>query len=913
MSRDANPRPNLRVDPPPIVEGEASLGPPDLPSTTAFPRHTPVMQQYLQIKAQHPDTLLLYRMGDFYEFFYDDARKASRLLDIALTSRGQSDGEPIPMAGVPAHSIDTYLAKLVRIGEPAAICEQIGDPATSRGPVEREVTRIVTAGTITEESLLDEDRDALVVAVQGSAGRFGLASLDLAGGRFACTELDDDHALATELERLQPAEILVGEDAPSLPPPWGEEHSALRQVPPWQFDLDAARRRLTQQFGTKDLSGFGCESAPVAMAAAGGLLHYVQETQRANLPHIRSLQLERNEDSIILDAVTRRNLELVSSLSGERGERDHSLVGVVDATATAMGARLLRRWLARPLRNRAALERRLHCVAALIETARAADVHEGLKGTGDVERILSRVALGSARPRDLSQLHRALVSLPSLIELITAIDTPRLVELAASLGPFPGPQELLARAIDEAPPISIREGGVIAAGYDEELDQLRAISRDADGYLHDLERRERDRTGIQGLKVGYNRVHGYYLEVSRAQAERMPPEYIRRQTLKNTERYLVAELKEFEDRVLSARERALTRERALYRDVIERLSTDVPALQEAAAALAEVDVLAGFAEHATRHGYCRPELSEDPGIEIVGGRHPVVERAIDEPFVANDLILGDARRMLLITGPNMGGKSTYMRQAALIVLLAHVGCFVPAERAVIGPIDRIFTRIGAADDLSGGRSTFMVEMTETANILHNATARSLVLLDEVGRGTSTFDGLSLAWACGAYLASRAGAFTLFATHYFELTELPEHLDGIDNVHLDAIEHENRIVLMHRVRPGPASRSYGLQVAALAGVPADVIANARDILERLEAGAHHRRAAAPRAQYRLFEPVTDIGDIGDSNDISDSSGGGGERLRERVVGLKPDEMTPREALDAIYDLKTLLEPSADKTP
>jgi DNA mismatch repair protein MutS len=861
-----------------------------LPPMTRAPEstHSPVIQQYLAIKAEHAETLLFYRMGDFYELFFDDARKASRLLDIALTSRGQANGVPIPMAGVPAHAVEAYLAKLLRGGESAAICEQIGDPATSRGPVERQVTRIVTPGTITDETLLDERRETLVCALFQQGEAFGIARLELSSGRFLCMEVTGREALASELERIAPAEVLQSEDGEDL-----RELTAgasVQTLPPWYFEQGAAFDLLTAQFATRDLAGFGCESAHLAVAAAGGLLQYVKDTQRGALPHVQGLRLERREDAIILDAVSRRNLELTTSLSGDRGR---TLVDVLDRTATPMGGRCLRRWLGRPLRDHNKLRHRHQCIGALIGSGIPERLYDEMRNIGDLERILSRVALGSARPRDLSQLGTALERLPALHGILAAVDSPLLCELLGAIGEFPETSAWLAKAIIESPPLWLRDGGVIAPGYDAELDELRLLSSDADAYLRELETRERKRTGVATLKVGYNRVHGYYIELGRSHADKVPMEYRRRQTLKSTERYITEELKAFEDKVLSARERALARERHLYDEILAGLAKQLPALQACGENLARLDVINTLAERAEALGYREPELSDAPGIVITGGRHPVVEQMLDEPFVANDLILDDKRRMLIITGPNMGGKSTLMRQTALIVLLAHMGSYVPAERAVIGAVDRVFTRIGAADDLAGGRSTFMVEMLEAANILNNATPHSLVLLDEIGRGTSTYDGLSLAWACAAHLAASVGAFTLFATHYFELTALPEQFDSVANVHLEALEHAHRIVFMHRVRPGPASRSYGLQVAALAGIPRTVIDDARVMLESLEAESNARAGGSNQSQLPLFErpaaePPAD------------------QRLRQFLEAVDPDNLSPKQALEALYKLKALLD-------
>ena len=849
------------------------------------PKHTPVMQQYLRLKAEHPGMLLFYRMGDFYELFYEDAERAAALLDITLTKRGQSAGAPIPMAGVPYHAAEGYLARLVRQGVSVAICEQIGDPAKSKGPVERKVVRVVTPGTLTDESLLEERRENLLCAVSEGTGRFGLAALELSSGRFSVLEAESVEALASELARLAPAETLIGEDS-GLPGLLGLERGITRR-PAWHFDTDSGERLLTDQLGTRDLAGFGCAGLDLAIGAAGCLLQYVRDTQLAALPHIRGLAPERRDAAVILDAATRRNLEITESLSGRP---EHTLAGVLDRTATAMGSRLLRRWLARPLRDRAEVEARHGAVAGLIERAGAEPLRGQLAGIGDLERILARVALGSARPRDLAVLRDSLALLPELHGLLPDSDDGLLGRLHGSIGEHPETLDLLRRALIEQPPVLIRDGGVIAAGYDRELDGLRALSTDANQFLIDLETRERERTGIPALKVGYNRIHGYYIELGRARADQVPPEYVRRQTLKGVERYITPELKRFEDQVLGSRERALAREKTLYERLLETLRESLGVLQASAAALAELDVLVNLALRAEALGWSRPTLTDTPELAIEAGRHPVVEQVIDDPFVANDLRLDHERRMLVITGPNMGGKSTYMRQCALIVLLAYAGSFVPAGAAWLGPVDRIFSRIGASDDLAGGRSTFMVEMVETANILNNATEQSLVLMDEVGRGTSTFDGLSLAWACGVELARRIRAFTLFATHYFELTTLPEEHPGIANVHLDALEHGQRIIFMHAVREGPANQSYGLAVAALAGVPAGVIERAKARLRELEdAALRHAEQGTGALQLSLFPPEPEPA----------------HPVCEELRGLDPDGLTPRAALDLLYRLKGML--------
>lgn len=848
-----------------------------------------MMRQYLGIKAEHPERLVFYRMGDFYELFFDDARRAAQLLDITLTHRGKSAGEPIPMAGVPYHAAESYLAKLVKQGESVAICEQIGDPATSKGPVERQVVRIVTPGTVSDEALMDERSDNLLAALIRGSDRFGLAWLDLTGGRFHVQELASSEALAGELERLRPAELLVPEDQ-SKPGAWSRD-SGITRRPPWHFDHDTAERLLNQQFGTRDLSGFGCSGLPLAISAAGALLQYVDDTQRSALPHITRLQVDNHDDAIIIDAATRRNLELVDAASGKR---QHSLAGLLDSTATPMGGRLLRRWISRPLRNQHEVRRRHAAIADLLESHRVAPLQDLLRGIGDIERILARVALRSARPRDLAVLRDSLAMLPELQTMLADVDDPGLSELAGQIGEHPDTHDLLARAVIENPPVVLRDGGVLAAGYDRELDELRDLSQNADQFLVDLERRERARTGIETLKVSYNRVHGYYIEIGRSKSDQVPHDYIRRQTLKGTERFITPELKAFEDKVLSARERALQREKLLYEELLTALAEPLAALQHSAAHIAELDVLCCFGERAQRLDLCRPTFRDAPGLAVSGGRHPVVEQVSENAFVANDLVMDEHRNILIITGPNMGGKSTFMRQSALIVLMAYAGCYVPAAAAELGPFDRIFSRIGASDDLAGGRSTFMVEMQETANILHNATDKSLVLMDEIGRGTSTFDGLSLAWACAVELATRIRAFTLFATHYFELTTLPDEYPGIVNVHLDAVEHGDGIVFLHSVRDGPANQSYGLQVAALAGVPRKVIELARKRLRELE-NAAQRHAQAESNQLSLFQQSPTAEPIGAAEH---------DELRERLAAFDPDQLTPRQALDALYELRAI---------
>jgi len=841
-----------------------------------------MMRQFLAIKSAHPSELLFYRMGDFYELFYDDAEIAAPVLDITLTSRGQSAGAPIPMAGVPFHAAEGYLARLVRAGFSVAIAEQIGDPAESKGPVERKVVRIVTPGTLTDESLLDASGDSLIVALYRFQLRCGIAWMDVSSGRFLVTEVENDEALAAELQRLSPAELLAPEDA-SLPPLG--DHVAIRRLPQWQFDEESARQALNRQFQTRDLSGFGCDALSLAVSAAGCLLDYVKDTQRNELPHLVSISHERQSDTVILDAATRRNLEIDRNIHG--GE-DNTLFAVYNSTITAMGTRHLRRWLHRPVCLREELDARLNSVERLRQDYSYEPTRRQLKPIADLERILSRVALRSARPRDLTRLRDSLWALPELVSTLPQ-DTPRLTTLAADIGNYPDLCALLSAALIEAPPVVIRDGGVLASGYDEELDELRGISENAGEYLVDIERREREATGLSTLKVGYNRVHGYYIEISRQQSDRAPDAYQRRQTLKNVERFITPELKLFEDKALSSRGRALAREKHLYEELVERVAQDLLLLQGTASAICDLDVLACFAERADALSLNRPAFSDAAQLDIVSGRHPVVEQVSDRPFIANNTLLNESRRMLLITGPNMGGKSTYMRQNALIVLLAHCGAFVPAASATLSMVDRIFTRIGSSDDLASGLSTFMVEMTETANILHNATDRSVVLMDEVGRGTSTFDGLSIAWAAAVALSERVRALTFFATHYFELTALPESHASMANVHLDATEHDDHVVFMHHIQEGPANRSFGLEVAKLAGVPHGVLLHARQKLTELESQQGTAKVIPERTQVDLFTveaPVSPALDV--------------------LKGIDPDQMTPKDALDALYTLKTLLD-------
>ncbi len=900
-----------------------------------------MMQQYLRIKAQHPGMLLFYRMGDFYELFHEDAERAAKLLDITLTQRGASNGQPIKMAGVPYHSVEQYLARLVKLGESVAICEQIGDPATSKGPVERKVVRIVTPGTLTDSALLEEKRDSLLLSLHERHGKVGLAWLNLASGQFFVCETTLEN-LPAELERLQPSEILHAENTRPQP----NNHAALKTLPDWHFELDTARRALCQQFATLDLAGFGCDDFSVGLEAAGALLGYAKLTQGQAISHIRSLQVYSADQYVRMDAATRRNLEITQTL---RGEPAPTLLSLLDTCATNMGSRLLHHWLHHPLRNRNILRARLDAVEQLTlslpspaggrgaggegshkeaptltpltptrdsplspwerdgargERELYKDVHDHLKPSVDVERITARIALRSARPRDLSGLRDTLLTLPQLKTALVGRVSTRYDKNDVGLKPDLQNHSLIASHTDALqadahlvsvlqtslktePSSVLREGGVIADGFDAELDELRGIQSNCGDFLLALEARERARTGIATLKVEYNRVHGFYIEVTHAQSTNVPDDYRRRQTLKNAERYITPELKTFEDKALSANERALAREKFLYDQLLDALAPFIPQLQRIAAAIAELDVLATFAERAATLNFSAPQFSDDVQISITQGRHPVVEAQVEQ-FTPNDATLNDARRMLLITGPNMGGKSTYMRQVAIIALLAHVGCFVPAQQAVLGEIDQIFTRIGASDDLASGRSTFMVEMTEAANILHNATEKSLVLVDEIGRGTSTFDGLALAYAIARHLLEKNRSYTLFATHYFELTRLAEEFAQLANVHLAAIEHQHSIVFLHSVNEGAASQSYGLQVAALAGVPNDVIKAAKKQLRKLE-----QNSAAQNPQGDLFDRKPEMPEPEEHPLL--------KSLRE----LQPDELSPKEALESLYQLKKLV--------
>ncbi|WP_258286299.1 DNA mismatch repair protein MutS [Aggregatibacter actinomycetemcomitans] len=856
-------------------------------------QHTPMMKQYLQLKAENPDILLFYRMGDFYELFYDDAKRASALLDISLTKRGQSAGQPIPMAGVPYHAVEGYLAKLVQLGESVAICEQVGDPNTAKGPVERQIVRIVTPGTVSDEALLPERQDNLIAAVYQEKDHFGLATLDMTSGRFQVCEPQSPADLQTELQRIAPVELLYCEDFADFQ--LIEHAKGLRRRPIWEFELKTAIQQLCHQFNTKDLRGFGVEKAILGLCAAGCLLQYARETQRTALPHIQSIYLVQHSENIQLDAATRRNLELTQNLSGGT---ENTLAAVLDKCVTPMGSRLLKRWIHQPICDVAKLMQRQQAIGTILEQDLAADLQPYLQQVGDMERILARVALRTVRPRDLTRLRTALEQIPYIKNLLAEKTSAKMTALYQQLGDFSVQFDLLQRAIIESPPVLIRDGGVIAPGYHAELDEWRALADGATRYLEELEQRERESTGIDSLKIGFNAVHGYYIQISQGQAHKAPIHYVRRQILKNAERYIIPELKTYEDKVLKAKGASLALEKQLYDEIFAQLLPHLSRLQLAGLALAELDVLTNLAERAENLNYVAPTFSEQTGIHIQNGRHPVVEQVLKEPFIANPTELTEQQHFLIITGPNMGGKSTYMRQTALITLMAYMGSFVPADSAVIGPIDRIFTRIGASDDLASGRSTFMVEMTEMANILHQATEKSLVLIDEIGRGTSTYDGLSLAWACAEWLAKKIRSLTLFATHYFELTILPEQVNGIGNIHLDAMEHNDTIAFMHAVQHGAASKSYGLAVAALAGVPQQVIKLAEQKLAQLEKLSNQNtnqqiqdlRLLNQRQGELAFESAED-----ENKDM----------LLHMLQELDPDELSPKQALAYLYQLKKMV--------
>jgi len=867
------------------------------------PQHSPYMQQYLGIKAAHPTTLLFFRMGDFYELFFEDAEKASRLLGITLTARGTSNGNPIKMAGVPFHAVDQYLAKLVKLGESIAICEQIGDPATSKGPVERKVMRVITPGTLSDSDLLPEKSEQPLLALYSTTQRktvtIGMAWLSMASGALKLMEFSTDAEnvdtrLKHELERIAPAEILLPGNVNDL---FNEFAFAKNTtVPDWHFDIAHGTKALYEQLNVATLTGFGAENLSAAIGAAGALLRYAQSTQGKGLQHVRTLTVETENEFIGLDAATRRNLELTETI---RGQDAHSgtLFSLLDHCRTAMGSRLLRHWLHHARRDQSVARARHAAINALMRADASTGISSTLASVPDVERITTRIALQSARPRDLAGMRGGLQQLPSLRAYVSMCnkdaDAPLLKTIHDALATPTECLDLVERSIAMEPAAMVRDGGVIARGYDAELDELRGLSENAGQFLVDLETRERARTGINNLRVEYNKVHGFYIEVTHGQTDKVPDDYRRRQTLKNAERYITPELKTFEDKALSAQERALSREKYLYDQVLQQMAQHIGTLQNIAHALAQLDTLVALTEHALRHNWCVPQLVADPMIKIEQGRHPVVENHI-ERFIANDCRLSDESKLLLITGPNMGGKSTYMRQVALITLLAYVGSFVPAASASIGPIDRIFTRIGAADDLAGGRSTFMVEMTESAAILNGATENSLVLMDEVGRGTSTFDGLALAWAIAKHLIDTTRSFTLFATHYFELTQLPEVHPSAANVHLSAVEHKDKIVFLHAVEGGPASQSYGLQVAQLAGVPQAVIRAARKHLASLEASSMQTTP-----QFDLFADPGMAAVLADEEAFAQPSA-----IEDALANINPDALSPRDALDALYRLKEL---------
>lgn len=851
------------------------------PSNKKSEEHTPVMRQYFGFKAQYPDKLIFFRMGDFYEMFYEDAEKVAKLLNIALTSRNKSADVPIPMAGVPYHSVDSYLAKLIKLGESVVICEQTSDPLSSKGLVDREIARIITPGTITDDALLEQRTENLLLAVFENAGKFGLVTLDICSGRFVLTECHSNETLDSEIDRLHPAEVLICEGT--------DLQHRLNKLfnittrPDWHFDKHSAVELLKKKFGVRELSGFGCQDMDAAICAAGCLLQYAEETQRSALTHLQTIHVEHPQEYIMLDTVSQRNLELTSN---HQGVAENSLLSILRTTVTAMGDRLLNRWLLKPIRDVNILRLRHDAVDYLLQNKRFSDFRNTLRPIADLERILARISLMSAKPRDLVQLHTTLVAIPELAKYLHPVDCPLLEKLGKHVTDFSDLRDLLKRAICDSPPVNIRKGGVIAGGYHEQLDALRKMATKTSQLLLEIEARERERTQIPGIKIGYNRVHGYYIEISKHQIKDLPEEYIRHQTLKASERYITPELREFEEQVLSSQSKALALEKQLYEELLGKCCQYVPVLQMCSTSIAEIDVLNCFAERADTLNLSQPTFSKTHGIAISSGRHLVVEQIQNEAFVPNDLQLNEQRRMLIITGPNMGGKSTYMRQTALIVILAYIGSYVPAKSAELGPIDRIFTRIGAADDVAGGRSTFMVEMIETANILNNATQQSLILLDEIGRGTSTYDGLALAWTCAEYLVKHVQALSLFATHYFEITALSEHITEMQNVHLNAVEYDDKIVFLYALKEGAINRSYGLQVALLAGVPQKVVTQARQFLRELE--QNHQILPNNKKQYDIFAQQ--------------------ERnhpLLDEMTHVNVDELNPKEALDTLYKLKSML--------
>ena len=864
-----------------------------MPNDTDLAHHTPMMQQYLRIKADFPDTLVFYRMGDFYELFFDDARKANRLLDITLTSRGHSGGEPIAMAGVPVHSLDNYLARLIKLGEPVAICEQVGDVATAKGPVERKVVRVVTPGTVTDTELLTEKSDALLLAVATRSQRgtitHGLAWLGLTQGQIGLTECTE-RELAGWLARLNAAEVLV--DREHVPAALTQAKIAITHRPAWQFDAALGQRKLCEQLRVASLAGFNAQDMGTAHAAAAALLSYAEHTQGQALAHVRTLEVERATDLLDLPPTTHRNLELTQTL---RGEDAPTLLSLLDTCRTGMGSRVLRHWLTHPLRARTVATQRHDAIEALMADG-VQTLRDALRGVSDVERITARIALRQVRPRELTSLRSTLAALPALRKWVPHGQALLLDMLAEALSPSSDIESLLSAAIADEPAVLLRDGGVIAGGFDAQLDELRGITQNCDAFLLDLESRERTRSGIANLRVQFNKVHGFYIEVTQSQVAKVPADYQRRQTLKNAERFITPELKAFEDKALSAQDRSLAREKLLYEQVVDQLLSHLEALAGLARALASLDALAALAERAATLNWCRPQFVKEPCIAIEAGRHPVVEARLQETsagnFMANDCWLDASRKMLVITGPNMGGKSTFMRQVALIALLAAMGSFVPASACRLGPMDAVHTRIGAADDLANAQSTFMVEMTEAAAILHSATEQSLVLMDEIGRGTSTFDGLALAGAIASHLHDRCRAFTLFATHYFELTAFPVKHERALNVHVSAAETRQNgvddIVFLHDIQPGPASRSYGVQVARLAGMPASLVRQARATLEALET-----QQRAGDAQIDLFATPAAM-------DVREPSA-----IDNALAAINPDMLSPKEALSLIYELRGLL--------
>ncbi len=854
-------------------------------------QHTPMMQQYLRIKADYPDTLLFYRMGDFYEMFYEDAKIGAERLGITLTARGKSGGEPIPMAGVPYHSADQYIAKLINNNHAVAICEQIGDPNASKGPVERAVKRVITPGTVLEDNLLEDREDNLIAAVlrgdkSPTTDQFALAILDLSSGRFIGQEIAGQEALLAETARLQPAEIVYADDQAALEVLLSDsaQRVCLHALPSWYFEPDRAGETLRTHFEVQSLAAFECDAFPLATRAAGAIMQYAAELKLEQLGHVHHLHFQRSDEYLHLDQISRLNLEIERSINGNT---EHTLIAYLDRCATPMGARQLRRWVASPIRDHKRLRDRHTLQQEMMDNGLVGDMHAALKPVGDMQRVVSRLSTGHARPHDLVRLRTALDAIPAL-KLLANDSTPLLAGRLNYLDAFEALFILLAEAVKENPAAVIRDGGVIKDGYDEELDEYRNLQRNSNEFLLELEAQEKQATGVETLRVRYNRVHGYYIEMPRSRSDSVPEQYIRRQTLKNAERFITEELKQFEDRVLSANEQALAREKALYQEIMMRILPHCVALLDTAQTLAKLDVLANFAQRAQRLKLVAPTLDDSRSIKIKAGRHLVVEQNLAHKFIANDSVFDQKNRMQIITGPNMGGKSTYMRQTALIVLLAHTGCFVPAKSARIGQIDRIFTRIGAADDLAGGRSTFMVEMTEMAHILRHAGPKSLVLIDEIGRGTSTFDGLSLAWACATELADRVKSFTLFSTHYFELTKLADQIYGVENKHLDAAEHQQQIVFLYKLKNGPASKSYGIQVAKLAGLPAAVTRLAEDKLKMLEA---MQQPLAGQTELIFPQPLP-------------AKKESNQALIKQIESLDPDQLSPKQALDVLYALTTL---------